>query len=182
MSNTVSSYIPTAGAVFARGREQLTFPFTARPQAMTFYAHFIEAGSGVTSGSERILQIGDTSNGNPRLFISNAASNRYRLRWINAAGTGVGTAPVVSPSIGDVVELLCILNANGSVDNTTIINNTATAAGTSSPLVLPDAWSDILLSINSVGTIAVGFNKFLNILILRGVQTLATMRRIARSI
>jgi hypothetical protein len=58
------------------------------------------------------------------------------------------------------------------------INGAAeTSATASAALALPDAWSAAQLWINSSVTAVAGFNKFMNVAVLRGVQSLTTMRR-----
>jgi hypothetical protein len=183
MSNTVSSYIPTTGAVFERGRDVLSLPFTARPEAATFYVRFIEKGT-ISIAGARLLQIGNTASSNPKLFVSHTGAGDYGIRWINTDGTTVASTPNVTPSIGDDVEFLGILNADGSVQGTTVVNGTTTSGSASSAQVLPTSWAGTTLLIGGgLGAKTLdGFNPFLNISIMRGVQTLATMRRIARSI
>ncbi|GAG34261.1 unnamed protein product [marine sediment metagenome] len=179
----VSSYIPTAGAAVERAEDQLNWTITSRPQAATYYVRLVEAGSIFSSSFPRILEINNGSGGNPRFYIIQNSNGKYRVGYVNAEGTTVTSDLTTAPTVGDVVELRATLSSAGVVQIHQSINSgTETSAVASSTQVLPTAWSGTQLWLNSRDTTQVGFNKFLDIVILRDIQSLATMRRIARAV
>lgn len=178
MATLVTSYNPTtAGVVDTRTGDTLSFPFTARPQAMTVYVRFEERGSVLIAGA-RIIQIGDTSDNSPRFIILQATTG-YRVHYQTASVTRTSTL-AAAPVIGNIVELLATLSGAGvaqishSINGATVVSATAAAAA-----LLPPAWSGQTLSINSAGATVPGVIALLNLRVVRGVQDMATMRRIA---
>lgn len=180
MSATVSSYIPTSGGTDARTKDVLSFPILARPQAMTFYVRFIEQGTIVLTGSRRVFEVG-TAGVDPRLLCFAAtATGTYKFQH-NNGGTQVVASAAAAPSVGDVVELVGQLGATGAV---TLIQSINGAAGVSSAetsaLTLGTAWSSTAINLNATSTPADhGFTAFLNIVFVRGIHSLARMRRYA---
>ncbi len=180
MSLTISSYIPTAAGTDARTQDQLSYTFSARPQAMTVYVRFIESGTAASGTTNRIWQIGTSNNSNPRTMVFNS-SGAYTMQHINLTGTTVTATLAAGPAVGDIVELLAELGADGSVTLSQSLNGaTATATATSSGISFGTTWGTTpLLTINSIGTAAVGYNAFMNVVAIRGVHSLARMRRFA---
>lgn len=181
MALFASTYIRTSGATATRNADVLPFPFPARPQAMTGYFRFIEFGTVVDTANRRLFQIGNASDNAPRLRCFEVNGNAYRFDHSNRTGTvTVGVTLATGISIGDTVELVLQLNADGSLVGIQSINSAAeTTTPSSAALVLAAAWSAAELRINSRGSSSVGFNAFRNIVFHRGVQSLATMRRLA---
>lgn len=178
MSATVSSYQRSGGGTVQRNADVLPFPFPARPQAMTGYVRFVELGNIVESTESRIVQVGASDNTSP-FFVLNETDGFYGVTHGNGA-TSVRVTLTVAPSIGQIVELVAQLNADGSVKLIQSIDGAAvTETATSSAVVLSSAWSGALLWINGVSTSFVGVSAFRNIVFERGVQSLATMRRLA---
>ena len=179
MSLTVSSYIPTASGTDARTIDALNFTFNARPQAMSIYLRFLELGS-VLQADGTLLHIGAATNTNPKaLLIANGSV--YRMEHNNNTSTATSSA-AATPSTGDIVELVGQLNADGSVQLVQSINGAAAVTATaSSTLTLQSAWVSTSLYINSLGTVATttGYNAFMNVVVIRGVHSLARMRRFA---
>lgn len=175
MSATTSSYMRSGSATVQRNADVLPFPFPARPQAMTIYVRFEEIGSILTNDA-RILQIG--LNTNPRLFFfMGGAVYRFTHRTANGS---VNAILAVAPSIGDGVELVGQINADGSIKLIQSIGGAAeTETSQTSALVLQPAWSDTLLWLNNVAGLSDGFTAYRNVVVERGVQPLATMRRLA---
>lgn len=173
-------YIATTTTTVTRNADLLSIPFNARPQAMSVYVRFVELGNIYeTSTNSRVLEIEGTST-NPRFLISwNTA--HYGIQWFNAAGSTVSVAAAANPVIGDVVELLAVLQSDGSVYLTQSINGgAATTTATSSTLALGPSWgTSPKLYVGSENGSATGSMGFLNGAILRGVQSLGTMRRVA---
>ena len=178
MSATVSSYIPTASGTDARTRDALSFSFNARPQASTAYVRFIELGTILGASNDRVIQYGDGGNPNFRIDIGTAV---YRVVHNNGEGSSVSASLAAAPAIGDIVELVGQLNADGSVVLIQSINGAASTTTTaSSGIALAQAWEATNLYINSATTTTrVGFNAFMNIVVIRGAHSLARMRRFA---
>ena len=175
-----SSYIPSLGAAATRNADVLPFPFPARPQAMTVYVRFVELGSSDPGASGVVVFIGNAAGNAPGmdiLFLSGGAG--YSVRHFNLVSVSATLA--VAPTTGDSVELLAHLNADGSVDLEQSINSAvSTKSATSGANALASRWSGQFLWFNSEGiSIAVGFAGYRNVVIHRGVQSLATMRRLA---
>ena len=178
MASTISSYIPTSGGTDTRTRDQLSFPFNARPQALTAYIWFIELGTIAELNTGRIFQISDSNGANPYIRCVEAGGF-YEFRHRTPTSQVVATLAAAS-AVGDIVELRCVLNADGSVEIGQSLNGAAeTTAGPSSALTLDTAWSEGTLHVNSTGTTNFGFNAFMNIVFFRGVHSLARMRRFA---
>ena len=179
MSVSVSSYIPTSGGTDARTAELLNFPFNARPQAMTFYLRFFELGT-IATGGGYLFAVLSATDENPslRLFVQGAA---YRLQHVSAAGTAIAATMAAGPSVGDVTELVGQLNADGSILMIQSINGAAaTETSASSALTMGDAWAAPTLYVATRGSGDQGSqNAFMNIVFVRGVHSLARMRRFA---
>ena len=185
MTQLASSYVPSLGTAATRNSDVLPFPFPARPQAMTVYVWFVEMGTIVSPVSgqptRRVIHIGKSDNTSPRLGINRDDTGNYGIFTNNGTGESDRTSVLsAAPSVGDVVELRGILNADGSIQLGQSVNGaTETTSTTSAAAALPTAWSDVVLWLNSVGTTSEGFNAFRNVKIHRGVQSLTTMRRLA---
>lgn len=173
-------YIATTTVTVTRNADLLSLPFNALPQAMSVYVRFVELGNIYETGTNnRVLEIEGTST-NPRFLIAwNTA--HYGVQWFNAAGSTVSAAAATNPVIGDVVELLAVLQSDGSVYLTQAINGgAATTTATSSTLALGPSWGTTpKLYVGSENGSATGTMGFLNGAMLRGVQSLGTMRRVA---
>lgn len=177
MSATVSSYMRSGGGTVTRNADILPFPFPARPQAMTGYLRFVESGNIALSNSEKLITIGgDTV---PRLLIQ-AIGGVYNLRHQNGI-LNVASTMTTAPSVGQIVELVSQLNADGSVKLIQSIDAaTEEEASASTAAVFSAKWNEALLYFNSESPSArIGFTAFRNVVFHRGVQSLTTMRRLA---
>ena len=177
----VSAYIPTTSASVARAVDQLSFPFVARPQAMTVYARFVERGSVINTPVQgRLFEIGASSPTQPLLRV--LVSTGYRAQHVNLAGTSVTTTALGStPAFGQLVELAVQLSGVGAVTLLQSINGGAVSdSGATSAATLAQTWSDDVLWLNSVGTTTPGLNAFLSVAIVRGIHDMVAMRRIAK--
>jgi len=177
MAFAPSSYIPTGAAVDTRARDQLSFPFLARPQAMTVYMRFVEMGSVLVSSVARVF---DISNGTAARFLVQSTGSVYALFHITAAGQ-VTVSLGAGPTYGQLVELRAVLNANGSILLGQSINGAAeTVTATSAALTLAQTWSaqNIFFNASSGGTFT-GFIALRNVEIKAGVFTMQQMRQIA---
>lgn len=179
MSGTVSSYIPTTGAVDTRTRDKLSFSLPTRPQVVTLYARFIESGNAVNASTVFVVAVGG---GVSCLCLRWVGLVGYTCTYDNGLGAPVSSSMGPDPVIGDVVELRGTLASNGVVQCHQSINAATEVAATASgarPLI--PAWSTDDIWFNSVGptapTAAPGMIKLMNVCLMRGVQSLNTMRR-----
>jgi hypothetical protein len=178
MATFASSYIPTGSAAVSRNADQLKWPHAARPQAMTVYVRFIESGSRNIVGANIIHVGSSTPSGDPR-FVIDAVSTGYRVLHDNA-NTTVSAQTSALGALGDGVELLGTLASNGAVRISQSINGaTITSSTETGGAMLGDAWAGQTLWMNSAGTQEVGYVGLRNLVVNRGVQTMATMRRLA---
>ena len=180
MADIHTSYMPTTGAKVTRKADSLQFPYVSRPQAMTVYARFVEMGT-VTEGN-RILQISATDT-NPRLVLFQTATGQYAFRYQRSTAdqSQAGIAGGNAPSLGDTVELVGQLAATGI---TTIIQSlnggTEVSTADTGAIEFAPTWAGGgTLWIGNVNSTLEGISGFRNILIVRGVQSLASMRRMA---
>lgn len=177
MALAASSYIPTAAAVLTRNRDQVTFPFPARPQPLTMYVRLIWL-SGDTNTDLFILSVGSAAITTPRIVLDISGNSFRVLRQNDFVNPNRNqTVAVGGLAIGDTVELRGVMNSDGSVTLGVSRNGGAeSVAGPSSPMAIPTAWAAQILMINSAGTAAVNFCAYRNILVVAGVQSLQTMR------
>lgn len=177
MALAPSSYIKTTTAVDTRTRDQLSFPFTARPQAMTVYVRFVEMGAILLTTIPRIIGQGiNDSNGAGTWLIFVESTGFYAMQhWRNGI---VGSVLTAAPSVGQKVELRGVLNGNGSVQLHQSINGGAeTSATASAAKALATVWSDTNLYIGSgpQGSTPAPA-AFRNVHIVAGVKTMQEMR------
>ena len=181
----VSSYMPSSAAQFTRSVERLKFEFTARPQAMSVYARFIERGTidyiHIAVQDSIVWQIGAAGTASARLYVIATASAGRNYQLVHQTVTGTVTVTLAdSPTVNDEVELFVELNADGSILLRQSLNGSAvTSTAVSGAVSLAQTWSAEQLILNSNGTDFIGFNAFRNVVAHRGVQSLATMRRVA---
>ncbi len=177
MSATVSSYVPTASGTDERALESLSYTLNARPQAMSLYLRFIELGNAVAD-NVRVLQIGEGTNPQLRIDVS---TTLYGILH-NNGNTTVNGELAASPSVGDICELVGQLNADGSVLLIQSINGAASSSTTvTAAATLASAWSSATLRLNgrNTGSTNIAFTAYMNVVIVRGVHSLARMRRFA---
>lgn len=169
-----SSYIATAGSTVARAQEVLNFPFGAQPQAMTVYLRFVEDGS--IKGGPYLLSISNSVDATPSLLCF-VASSVYKFRHNNGTST-VTVGAAAAPSIGDTVEFVGQIDANGAVKLIQSINGTAAETATSANLALAAAWSGPTIYINDRPQADVtGFNDFVDIAMFAGVHSRADCQK-----
>ncbi len=145
-----TSPIVTTTAAVTRAADVLTFPWGHSPGPYTIYLRFIEVGSTVPSGASRVLlQIG-TAGSPTRLWIGQGSTGSVYLAALDGATGSASTALSTGPAIGDLVELLCRLYSDGSVQIEQSINGGApTASARSSAVGLTAAWSNPVLSLSA---------------------------------
>jgi hypothetical protein len=171
----------SAGAAVTRVRDDLSWPFSARPQAMTFYARFYERGTAQLANFNAILQITNAAAANPKIAILTNASGYYYIAFANDSGTEKVSEMAAAPSLGDLVELRATLADTGAVQIHQMLNGVSeTSAAASAGQMLPQTWAGQTLYVNSWGNATFhGFVGLTHLVIARGVQTMATMRRLA---
>lgn len=175
-----SSYIATSGSTQARVIDDLFWPFNAHPQALTVYLRFIELGSALHStgnGAVRIFEIGfDTD----RIAIIADTSPMY-YGQIRAAATSRNTGTLAAvPTRGQLIEHLLTVNASGVVNlSQTVDSAAATSATASTSGALPTSFGETRIYLGTDSGGDSGFAAFLNVAVVRGVQTFARMRQVA---
>ena len=179
MPTLVTNYNPTlAGSVDSRTADSLVWPFTAKPQAMSLYIKMQERGT-IHTASGFVVWIGTTAVTAPFLCIQ-AASGFYRGVYDTDFVTARTSTLAAAPVIGQMVELLLTLTAAGVVQlQQSIAGAAVTAAAAATAATLPPAWSAQRLSLGGVSTVSSGALAVLNLTVERGVQDMATMRRLA---
>lgn len=171
------SYIPTTGAADTRTGDVLSFPFTARPQAMTLYERHIALGYYSPGGGEFAALIGSATD---RLGLVLGTDEIWdALVTAGGSGRATGLGAMTAPSYGDVVEILATLGTDGVVNISQSVNGGALVSGTASSAgPLPTAWdvSILYLGLSATTTAVRGVQ---DVLVMRGVQSMDTMRRAA---
>ena len=169
-------YIPTTTGSATRNQDAVSAVFNAQPQALTCYVRFIERGSVKDASTVgRLLLIGGTSGA--RLRIA-ASGPQWSIVHFNSAGSFVASVATALPALGDVVELVGVLNTDGSVQLTQVINGVSATASVSGAQPLADAWSAQTIAFGESGANALA--HVVNACVIRGAQSLDTMRRLAR--
>jgi hypothetical protein len=178
----MSSYMPTDGASVTRTADALSWTFTARPQATTLYVKFVERGNianAVTGSNRNLLSIGGGSNARIEL-LQEAATAFYKLYFFRATGAAVASTLAVAPTIGQIVELRGTISVTGSVQLHQSLDGGAEVSATASTTKpLPTAWNTAVLWLGGHGPTVQGQQELLATAIVRGIQTRATMRRLA---
>lgn len=181
MAFAPSSVIVTGATVDTRARDELSFSFIARPQALTIYVRLImlttDAG---TSGNRVVVQIGSSSTTNPRLLMDFLTST-WRLILLNGINSVSSTVANTGITAGDRIELLGTVQSTGVVQISWTRNGGTITTGTASgALTLPSAWTNNVLMVNSVsGGGSPGFGAYRNIFVVAGVRTMQEMRVLA---
>lgn len=169
-----TSYAATTTPAVTRSADSFYVPFPYTPQAMTIYLKFVERGT-ITIASAAQAYVGNAGNTGARLWIDSTGTY-YRVRHHNGSSEVTATL-AAAPAIGDVVELRAVLSATGTVlIGQSIGGATETVTSASSALALATAFGDTRLYLNSTGTSNQGATAILAYRVMRGVQTLTTMR------
>lgn len=183
MSTLVTSYNPTlAGSVDARAADSLTFPFTARPQAMTIYVKFQERGILRAAAGMWLMFLGNTGATAGYIGLRTLAGGVYLIQYNNGATSVISTL-AAGPAIGQIDELCGTIAATGSVQLSQSIQGAAiTTAAASNALVLVPAWGGGTARLCLTGLAAGnsdGAWALLSLVIVRGVHDMTAMRRYA---
>jgi hypothetical protein len=169
MARQATTYIPTGTAAATRPVDVLTFPLNGRPQSLTLYCRFLEMGM-VLATSSRLVTIGSNAAANPRVYID--SSGTY-YRGTHHNGTSSVTATLAAaPSLGQSVELRLTVAPTGAVTvGQSIAGGTESVTSTTAALALAQSWASAHLAVENIA--------LRDCVVVRGVQTMATMRRVA---
>lgn len=143
-----TSVIPTAGsASVTRAVDQFYFSHAPKPQGLAAYIRFQDLGTRDVSGT-RVFGFGENPIfAAPRFFIYNDGADYVVLHHTSAGNVSVG---VQLPALGQVVELLAILNADGSVRLIrSYDDDTPAARPTSAAHALASEWNSDRIYLNS---------------------------------
>lgn len=181
-----TSYIPTSGGTDARTADALSFPFLARVQTMTVYVRYVQSGT--------LPYNGTSANGYVGIGTA-VAAKRFEIRNTAAAGTvsalaGSALSGTITPGAthGQVVEYVATFRYTASTRTATAQIQAAVAgvvgtAGTVSAAAAMD--DDFGIDLLYIGALAGGAAvsgvaiPFTHVLVMRGVQDIYTMRRVA---
>lgn len=182
MAWTHSAYVKTTTAVATRNRDQLSWAFTARPQAMTVYVRVRLLGIQAWSADYALVQIGSNAASNPRCYLASASATTFVFTYHNGVSS-VAPSVTHTASRGDVVEVRGTLTAAGVAQVSYAANGGAETTGSAaSALVLPTAWASQHLMVNSAGTIGVNHLAYRALWVGRGIHTLDACRRFAGTV
>lgn len=153
-----TSAIETTSPV-TRATDNFYFDYQPSPQAMMAYCRFVEAGS-IANPNSAVWEITGPTHVVPSLFVARGSAGYFADH-----GTTVNeyaTSALTAPAVGDLVELVLILFANGSMRLDQSINGGAVSSSSvSTALALAAAWSGPRLWLNSLGpTDYIGSNRF----------------------
>lgn len=176
MSANISTYIPTGNASGTRATEPMTFTFGALPQALTVYVKYQVRGIDNLS-SRGVLGIGAAS-ATPRLLLFMDSANQARALFQNTTTVNITTGSAIAA--GNIVELRATLTTAGLLTLGVTVNGGTESTTSGSAQPLPTAWGNTTLAFGRDS--ANSFRNFIGMMavcILRGVQSLDTMRRFA---
>lgn len=183
MAFHASSYIKTTTVAVQRVRDQLVFPFTARPQAMTAYIRFVVGYPGIAATDRALIQVGNNATTAPRWYVAvsgNGTAAALQGQYLNGNSTVTCTISSLTFTTGVTWEVRVTLTAAGVFQIHYSIAGTAEVSGTAtSALVLPTAWASQHLMVNSAGTVGVNLAAYRNIWVGRGIHDLDACRRFA---
>lgn len=174
-----TSYVKNAAAAGGtRLSDLLSWPFLARPQAMTQYVRFVELGA-VGIANARVAVIGSNALGTPYFYIHSTGSF-YRVEYHNGS-VSVNATLAAAPAIGDRVELRVALNANGSVTIAQTLNDGSegtpvTSSAPASGPAIASAWSAQTLWLNGEAAANAGIALYRTSKVIAGVRSLADCR------
>lgn len=181
MSYTASSYIKTTTATVQRVRDQLSFPFTAKPQAMTMYVRFLVQYPGIAATDRVLVQVGSNGATNPRWYLAvsgdgtNARLQSVYSNGISSVTNGITPLTFTPGAIWEVRGTLTeagVLNQHYSIAGAAEVSGSANSA-----LALPTAWASQHIMINSAGTAGVNWQAYTHVLVARGIVGRETCRQ-----
>lgn len=177
MASHVSSYVKTTTAAVQRVRDQLSFAYTAKPQAMTAYIRFF-VQSIPTSGERVLLQVGTNGTSNPRWYVAIQSVN-YVTTYHNGVSS-VSSSVAHGAAVGVVSEVRVTLTATGIIQTHMSSGGGAETSGSAAAAnALPSAWASQHIMVNSAGVSAVNWQAYTHILVARGIVERAMCRELA---
>jgi hypothetical protein len=155
-----SDIVNLAAGAGTRAVDTCSWSFLPTPQGMMVFSRHVEGGSAAL-GAGVIWASCSAAGAAPYLFVHTPGAGVYRVVH-TGTGAGVSASLAAGPAAGDTVDLLAVLNPNGSVELYQSINGAAVTSTTSGGSeTLAAAWSGPALWLNSLGSgAAVGFNRF----------------------
>lgn len=146
---------------------------------MTVYVKFVERGNATVGVNQKLVFIGNATTFLQIIGNASGATVGYIGQWNNGISSSVATAHTAAPNIGDIVEHRATLSAGGILTLEQTIAGVSTNTTPSAARTLPLAWGATTLWLNSFATANVGYVNLLAVCLVRGVQSLDTMRRYA---
>lgn len=136
-----------------RAADSCYWNFPPVPQGMMAYSRHIERGSILNGGV--LWNINSLANANPQLLVG--ASGGFYIGFHHNGTSSVFPVLAAAPSLGDTVELVLQVAADGSLRIVQSINGAAvSSAGFTAALALPAAWSDTKLIANGQASSTLG--------------------------
>jgi hypothetical protein len=155
---------PQGAALGTRNADSLGYPFAFKPQPMFLYLKFVELGTLLDAVAIQggYCEIGSTSEAAPTLRMFCGTAFNYQLDHFNGSGSNVATSTggYAAAAYGKLVEWLCLLKSDGSVQFHIEVNGVPASTGGSAGLQFANAWSaPTLIHIGRRGT-AIGLAGF----------------------
>jgi hypothetical protein len=178
-----SSYIPTAANTVQRNADNLYFPFTAPPQALTVYVRGV-AREFPPANARPLIAVGTSvgigSGTNNQLHLTGRTDGRFRAVY-NVGGTEVLAQPAANtaPALGDLAEFRVGITSDGRAMIGQSVNNGAElTAMSATALGFPTDWNQPRIALATSSATATMF-AFTHVLVAAGEQSLSTMRQLA---
>lgn len=153
-----TSYIPTTSSAATRAADSFYWDYSPVPQAMMVYCRFVEGGMG--SGVAYAWLVSGATNANPRVLLYRDTTGGY-LGFHHNGTAAVSTSVLSAPAVGDTVEIVLILFADGSIQVVQSINGTAvTSTAATGALALATAWAGTRLWLNEAVATSIGANRY----------------------
>jgi hypothetical protein len=186
--NAYDRAVPPIGSILdASGTldgDLLYLPFPYPPTAFadqggTLYGKWIERGTRelaiAEAQSKRYLALGETSGTAARALLFASSLGVLRVYHGNGVIASDQTAGGATPAIGDVVEMICQIYPDGSVQGHVSINGAAVVSGSQggTPIPFASEWQTPNIALNStVSGGALGLASFQKIIVARRVHTI----------
>lgn len=144
-----------------RNADALVFQHAYKPQPMFFYFKFVERGNTQGNGTIRLFRLGSGTSGTVRTFYI-TFNSIYGTR-LNVDGNVTSATVNTVPAIGDVVELLVLLNSDGSAQLSISVNGGAVqtnGASVANPFPPGFNWDQQVFALGDLGDPLTAFAKF----------------------